>query len=96
MGGAAVRRPQAAQGPTSSTRPAPQAGQSVLVTDVGFKFGMIIGEVCADLALGVAPMVDGVVERMDPANLPRYPCKQTYRGVPGGARASLQLGQRSA
>ena len=62
----------------------------------GFKFGMIIGEVCADLALGVAPMVDGVVERMDPANLPRYPCKQTYRGVPGGARASLQLGQRSA
>ena len=40
-------------------------------------------------------MVDGVVERMDPANLPRYPCKQTYRGVPGGAKASLQLGQRS-
>ena len=29
----------------------------------GFKFGAFIGELCADLALGVAPMVDGVTER---------------------------------
>ena len=59
----------------------------------GFKFGVLIGEFAADVALGVKPMVDGMLPRMDPANVPRYPCKQTYRGVPGGeAEVSLQLG----
>ena len=38
----------------------------------GFKFGMIIGEVCADLALGVAPMVDGVVERRSTLSRPTH------------------------
>ena len=58
----------------------------------GFKFGSFLGELCADIALGVAPKVDGVITRMSPANLPRYPCEQSYRGVPGGATPSLQLG----
>lgn len=61
----------------------------------GFKFGVLVGELCADVALGVAPMVDGMLARMAPANLPRYPppCTQRYRGVPAGeAEVSLQLG----
>ena len=59
----------------------------------GFKFGILIGEFTADVALGVPPMVDGMLSRMAPSNLPRYPCKQSYRGVPGGeAAVSLQLG----
>ena len=58
----------------------------------GFKFGSFVGELCADIALGVEPKVNGVATRMSPANLPRYPCEQSYRGVPGGATPSLQLG----
>lgn len=38
----------------------------------GFKFGIFIGEMLANMALGNAPSVEGCQERFRPSRLPLY------------------------